>query len=104
MLNIWIYALGSVLLVSLISLVGVFTLSIKTERLKQILIYMIALSAGALLGDAFIHLLPELVEEVGFHLNISLFILAGIAFSFVVEKLIHWRHCHHPTTEAHPHP
>lgn len=101
---IWFYSLGSVVLVSLISLIGVVTLSIKAEKLSQFLIYMIAFSAGALFGDAFIHLLPETVEETGFSLNISLYILTGIAFSFIVEKIIHWRHCHHPTTEDHPHP
>lgn len=101
---IWLYSLGSVVVVSLISLVGVVTLSIKAEKLNRFLLYMIAFSAGALFGDAFIHLLPEAAEKVGFGLNISLYILTGIAFSFIVEKIIHWRHCHHPTTQDHPHP
>lgn len=101
---IWLYSMGSVAAVSLISLIGVVTLSIKAEKLNQFLIYMIAFSAGALFGDAFIHLLPEAAGKVGFGLNISLYILTGIAFSFIVEKIIHWRHCHHPTTQDHPHP
>ena len=37
---------------------------------------MISFSAGALLGDAFIHLLPELVAETGFTLKVSLYILS----------------------------
>jgi zinc and cadmium transporter len=65
---------------------------------------MISFSAGALFGDAFIHLLPELIEQTGFSLTISLSLLFGIIFSFIVEKVIHWRHCHHPTTHDHPHP
>lgn len=100
----WLYSLGSVIVVSLISFVGLFTLSFKTEQLKKILIYMISFAAGALLGDAFFHLLPEIVEEQGFGVNISLYILSGIAFFFIVEKIIHWRHCHHPITRDHPHP
>ncbi|MFC1615840.1 ZIP family metal transporter [Patescibacteria group bacterium] len=104
MTYVWIYSLGSVALISLASLIGVFTLSIKTKKLQKILIYMISFSAGALLGDAFIHLLPEIVAETGFTLKISLYILIGIAFSFIVEKVIHWRHCHRPTTDDHPHP
>ena len=67
-----IYTLVSVLLVSAISLVGVFTLSIKTEKLKKILIYFLSFSAGAMLGDAFIHLLPEAVEEFGMTSKIGL--------------------------------
>ena len=104
MFDIWIYIFGSVLLVSLISFIGVFTLSIKADKLRKILIYLISFSAGALLGDAFIHLLPEIVKSNGFSLQISLLILGGIALFFFLEKIIHWRHCHHPTTEEHVHP
>jgi len=104
MIQIWLYSLASVFIVSMISLVGVLTLSIKTDKLKNILIYMISFSAGALLGGAFLHLLPEIVEEAGFGIEISLFVLCGIAVSFVVEKVIHWRHCHLPITKEHVHP
>ena len=45
-----------------------------------------------------------MVEETGFTLTVSAFVIAGIAFSFIIEKIIHWRHCHHPTTHDHPHP
>ncbi len=99
-----LYGVGSVLIVSLMSLVGVFALSISNKLLDKFLIYMISFSTGALFGDAFIHLLPEVVEQYGFTVNVSIFILSGIMFSFIIEKFIHWRHCHHPTTHNHPHP
>lgn len=102
--KIWIYAIWASLLTSIISLIWVFTLSFKTEFLKKILIFMISLSAWALLWDAFIHLLPEIVEESWFWINISLWIILWIIISFILEKIIHWRHCHHPTTKDHPHP
>ncbi len=102
--QVWLYSLGSVLIVSLISLIGLATITIKTETLKRFMVYMISFSAGALLGDAFIHLLPEVVEEAGFGLNISFYVLSGLAFSFIIEKIVHWRHCHHLTTKDHPHP
>lgn len=104
MLDVWIYTLISVLIVSLISFVGILTFSIKTAKLKEILLYMVSFSAGALFGDAFIHLLPEIVEEVGFGLNIAVYVMFGIGFSFIVEKVIHWRHCHLPITKQHVHP
>jgi len=101
----WFYALVSVFIVSLISLIGVISLSIKLENLKKILIYFISFSAGALIGDAFIHLLPEVVEESGeLSLQISLYVIGGIMVSFVMEKLICWRHCHMPITTTHQHP
>jgi len=79
-------------------------LSINPKKLKKILIYLISFSAGALLGGAFLHLLPEIVSVKGFTLSISFLILGGIALFFFLEKIIHWRHCHMPTTEDHVHP
>lgn len=104
MLDVWFYSLVSVLIVSLISFVGLLTISIKVEKLKKILLYMVSFSAGALFGDAFIHLLPDVIEEVGFGLNISIYVMLGIGFSFIIEKFIHWRHCHIPTSKDHIHP
>ena len=104
MLSVWLYALGSVIIISLISFIGIVTLSIKADKLKNILIYMISFSAGALFGGAFLHLLPEAVEEAGFGLNISIYLISGIAALFIIEKVIHWRHCHLPITKEHVHP
>lgn len=97
-----IYALCSVLIVSSISLIGIVTLAIKTETLKRFLIYMVSFSAGALFGDAFLHLLPESVET-GFTTTSALWILWGIVFGLVTEKIIHRNHCHMPITRQHVH-
>ncbi len=95
--EVWLYSILSVFLVSLISLIGVFTLSIQIDKLKKVLVYLVSFSAGALFGDAFIHLLPEVVEESGeFSLLITLSLLTGIVFFFFTEKIIHWNHCHMP--------
>jgi zinc and cadmium transporter len=103
--GVWLYSIVSVLIVSLIAIIGIFGLAIKAERLKKILIYFISFSAGALFGDAFIHLIPEVVEESGgFALSYSLYILLGILIFFSLEKFIHWRHCHMPLSKHHIHP
>ena len=99
---IWGYTLLSVFLVSVLSFVGVLTLAVRAEKLEKFLLYMVSFSAGALFGDAFIHLLPEIVEQVGFGLRISLYVLLGIILSFIIEKIIRWRHHHHHLC-AHPH-
>jgi len=101
---IWLYSLSSVLIISLISLIGVFTLKIKQEKLKTILIYLISFSAGALFGDAFIHLLPELIKEKGFTIISALSILSGILIFFILEKFVHFQHCHMPVSSHHIHP
>jgi len=97
-------ALISVFIVSLISLIGVFTLAIKEEKLKKILLFFVSFSAGALLAGAFFHLIPEAVEEMGFGKKLSFSLIGGIVVFFVLEKFIRWRHCHIPTSENHPHP
>jgi len=103
MLEAWLYSLLSVILVSLISMIGVLTLAIKDSTLNRILLYFVSFSAGALLGDAFIHLLPEAIKDAGFTVQISSVILFGIVFSFIMEKVVQWRHCHLPVSEQHPH-
>jgi zinc and cadmium transporter len=102
--QIWLYSLASVFLVSLISLIGVFTLGIAIDKLRKILIYLISFSAGALFGDAFIHLFPELVKTSGFGVLSAIYILSGILIFFILEKFVHWQHCHMPITKTHVHP
>ena len=101
MIASWIYAIGSVLLISLLAFVGLFTLSLKKKTLDRILIYLVSFAAGALIGDAFIHLLPEIVKEVGFTLTVSLWVLVGMVSMFILEKFVHWHHCHHHSHENH---
>lgn len=99
------YALLSTLMVSLVALVGIFTLSLRRQWLDEILFLLISLSAGALLGDTFFHLLPEVIEAVGaFSLPVSLLTLAGIVIFFLLEKFVIWHH-HHTieTPEDHAH-
>jgi zinc and cadmium transporter len=103
MIEPWLLTLGSVFIVSTISFIGVLTLSVSLDVLKKMLLCMVSFSAGGLLGGAFIHLLPEAVEEMGFGIDVSLYVLSGIFISFAVEKFICWRHCHIPTSDEHPH-
>ena len=63
---------------------------------------MVAFSAGTLFGTAFLHLLPEVMGE--FSNTLALLILSGILIFLILEKLIHWRHCHLPSNAEHHHP
>ncbi len=83
----------STVLVSLLSFVGVFTLSLKKDILNKVLFYFVALSVGGLMGGAFLHLLPEAIEKFGNGASF-LAVLAGFFLFMIVEKIIHWRHCH----------
>lgn len=96
-------ALIAVFLVSLISLIGFFTLGINARRLKQVTFLLVSLAVGALFGDVFFHLLPELAED-GFTLEMGVGVLVGILVFFGIEKFVHWRHCHEPVSATHTHP
>ena len=104
MLEIWIYTFVSVALVSLISLIGIFTLTLKEFVLKRMLLYLVSFAVGGLFGDAFIHLLPESFEAIGVNTTTSFLILTGILIFFVLEKFLRWQHCHVPTSSEHMHP
>jgi len=101
---VWIYALGSVILVSVISLAGIFFLAVDRLRLQRMLLFLVSFAIGGLTGDAFIHLIPEAFEKLGPELSTSLFIIAGMLIFFSVERFIRWRHCHIPVSEHHVHP
>lgn len=97
MLSVWLYTFISVSAVSAISLIGAVTLFFRPGLLRKILLFLVSFSAGALLGDVFLHLLPEAMEEAPSFLFVSALILAGIALFFVLEKFIHWFHRHEYT-------
>lgn len=86
--------MGSVGLVGLVSFIGVFTLSLNGGRLQKALCFLIPLAVGALLGDAFFHLVPEAFEEGANPARTSFLIIIGIVSFFFLEKLLRWHH--HP--------
>jgi zinc and cadmium transporter len=90
----------AITIVSLISLIGVFTLSLKKRTLNEILKFLVAFAVGALLGDVFIHIFPEIGENGGLNAITSGYILLGILIFFVLEKFIHWHHCYSPNKHS----
>jgi len=77
---------------------------------------LISYAIGALLGAAFLEVLPHAIEAAESPERAAMNILAGILIFFVLEKLVLWRHCHdegchghghdhhgHAVTEAHDH-
>lgn len=83
----------STLAVSLCAFAGVFILSLKHEKINKILLSLVALSSGALLGGAFLHLMPEGVEKMPPKVFFAL-VLGAIILYLLIEKILHWRHCH----------
>ncbi|HRS42816.1 MAG TPA: ZIP family metal transporter [Candidatus Diapherotrites archaeon] len=102
MLSVILYSLISILIISTISIIGITVFFTNEKKLPNILLFLISFSAGALLGDAFIHLLPEAMDSGINYVPIA--VISGILAFFVLEKFVQWRHCHQPTSKEHPHP
>jgi zinc and cadmium transporter len=84
----WVYTFGSVALVAGASFTGMLALSFSPHRLSRVVPPMVSLAAGALLGTAFGHLLPESVERVGSGRKLSGLLLAGFVTFFLIEKFL----------------
>jgi len=92
----FLFSITATILVSLISLIGIFFIFIKTSVLKKITLFLVSFAIGGLLGDAFIHLIPESFKSQNQSLSASLLIILGILIFFSIEKILRWRHCHDP--------
>jgi len=93
--------LGGVMSVLAASMFLLLPESFRVRMLPHFVSYAI----GALLGAAFLALLPHSMTEPGadFH-QIGLTVLLGILGFFLLEKMVLWRHCHSDHCEAHtPH-
>ena len=93
------YILASVLIVSVLSLVGVVTFLIKPKLLQKILFILVSFAAGAMLGAAFLDLLPEAIK----HSPDGVFglVLLGIVIFFILETFVYWYHCHGGKCDKH---
>lgn len=96
----FLWILSATVLVSVISLVGIFTFGIKTKILDKILILLVGFAAGGLIGGAFLHLLPEAIEERGCNI-VFFYALVGFTVFFLMERYLYWRHCHNGTCDVH---
>ena len=92
----WIIAVslaGGVL--SVVAAAGL-SMALGANRINVLISYAI----GALLGAAFLEILPHALEHGDPH-RMAGTVLFGIMVFFVLEKLVLWRHCHHDHCEAH---
>jgi zinc and cadmium transporter len=86
---------------SLIGLIGVFTIWTNQKKIKKIIHWMVAFSAGTLLGGAFFHLIAESVEEID-PLNSMIWAMCGFVAFYIMERFLFWHHCHDKQCKVHP--
>ena len=92
----WIIAVALAGGVLSVTAAAALTAAVGIQRVNVLISYAI----GALLGAAFLEILPHALEHGDAHRMTST-VLFGILVFFVLEKLVLWRHCHHDHCEAH---
>ena len=100
-MQILIWIIMETILDSLTALVGIFTLWMKPKLFKKILITLVAFSTGALLSGAFFHLIPEALDVLT-PIAAFTFVIIGFAIFFLIERFLHWHHCHDGKCDVHP--
>lgn len=76
---------------------GLFAIKAKASQVPMLVSYAV----GALLGAAFIEVLPHAFEKSESIQATAATVLFGILGFFILEKLVLWRHCHVEECEAH---
>jgi zinc and cadmium transporter len=88
MFRAWLLTLASVALVSAIPLAGLSLIHLNRVRVERLLLALISLAVGALLGGAFLHLMPEALERSGASATLFGWFLVGFMSFFLLEKLL----------------
>jgi zinc and cadmium transporter len=89
----FIFSIFTVLFISFFSILGIFLIYSQKKLIKKINLLLVSLAVGALLGDSFIHLIPQSYEKLD-SFTVSIFIIIGILIFFILEKILRWHHCH----------
>lgn len=93
-MNPFYLSLISSLIISSISFVGLLFFFVNKKIINKITLFLVSFAVGGLLGDAFIHLIPQSFELIDSNSLVSALILSGLLLFFILEKFLRWRHCH----------
>jgi zinc and cadmium transporter len=92
------YILFSTLAIALISISGIVMLALIKKHMHASILALVALSAGAMFGNALLHLLPEAIElaENGpiDLFTVMLLVVGSFVVSFMFEQFFFWHQCH----------
>ena len=102
MVNGLIATIVATVLDSLVGLVGIFSLYVSEEKLEEIVQWLVAFAAGAMLAGALVHMIPKAMMALRYKWTGEVAILGFLTF-FVLERFLHWHHCHETgPCEVHP--
>ena len=101
-LLVWIIIFS--LLGGIVSVAAAAVFLLFPDRVRQAMLpHFVSFAIGALLGAAFLALIPHTLTQghaIEYH-QLGLTLLIGLLGFFLMEKLVLWRHCHEHECEAH---
>jgi zinc and cadmium transporter len=97
--HLWLWSLSGVFIASITSMIGVIILYFGFKGISRSVFFLISLAVGAMFGDAFIHLIPEIYREAKNTAVVSAGFLTGILIFFILDKVLRTHH-HHRTGET----
>ena len=92
-MSVFIWIVGSCVLGGMVSVAAAGLMAWRAR--PSMIPMLVSYSVGALLGAAFLGVLPHALEVVPGR-TLGAVVLAGLLFFFVLEKLVLWRHQHAP--------
>jgi zinc and cadmium transporter len=95
---LWIFIGG--LLMSAVALVGSVSFFLSPATLDRLILPLVSLAAGTLLGGAFFHMIPAVIDRVG-AVNGAVYLLSGFSVFLGMEQFLHWHHSHHVPENNH---
>ncbi len=100
-MDVFVWILLAAILDSLLGLIGVFSMFISQRKFQTLIGILVAFAAGAILAGGVGHLFVEGISHLGSKLSVHLFLFGFVSF-FILERILHWHHCHKMKCEVHP--
>jgi len=100
---IWIILFSILGSIGTILAAGAFVFLLGKKYQETLIPILIAFTTGVLLAAAFLGLIPEALEAVEEPHSIMAYILGGILFFFIMEKIVIRMNCRDQTCEVHSH-
>jgi len=100
-MNTLLWILLATFVDGILGLIGIFSIWMSDKSLRKLVGILVAFSAGALLSGAFSHLLAESLPRNNVQFIFAI-VMIGFVIFFLVERLLHWHHCHDGKCKVHP--
>lgn len=82
------------------ALIGGVLLFSHESLARRLSLFLVSFAAGSLLAVSFFDLIPEALEEISVN-RVSWAVILGMLMFFILERFLHWYHCHEAECEKH---